>query len=806
MSTDPNLYNVNLASKRTTMPSTPCFFGETCQNFHQQTSDSGNDNKTNDKENYGHNKNESEMIESSEMDLIYTQTDNDNLTPSIILTSDDTDWKPCEQGSISSMESISNSPSPRTSYNSLLHWGINNAQDEREYLLNKYSELPGEIITFELPLSTLTVEASHHKNVNLGLKLAGSRDLNQMSVFVCGIQPGSIIERDGHIEVGDQLLELNNQVLYGLSHLNAAPLIRSIYMEVIGRSSNIFRRSKCNALRFVIQRHSSNTNLMAALATNQHADSSSDRSSRHTSVDTTTSALTSPVKNINKAKQSIEFMNLAFGGSHGPLTQQTYSTTLYRGSKGFGFAIMERSATNEEGIYIKQIVEGGPADKDGILCAGDQLIKINKKDVTHIPYDTVVEWIRSAKHILHVQVTRWGFNIQASAETKSSTKRFSDPSVLNTFASVLFGKDNEMKNFLSPVNTCRELINTKPLNVLSSIESGTSWLVPRQIVSRYRRASFPNICYKREHIPITVLQPLPNYSTTSINIQGDIMNFDKISILINDEPEIEATIRPIKSGTETEISIAINNSCGLGIGCIGGCETALNVPVIHEIYPNGAAAKDGRLRPGDRISNVNRISLVGVPFLEAMNKLQMAYISKSSMIKLDSDDENENISLSNQEQSYLNLTIFRPTEQSQKWFDQELVIELLKKSGKGLGICIADRCVHLKLDENLSENENTLKVQDNSYVNTSEMQTSYGVIVTEIIKGSIAATDGRLMASDQILEVNGKDTSTLTSEIVGALLKAAPYKVILKVGRLKNQIAIPNSAAFLFNDPCQVRR
>lgn len=139
------------------------------------------------------------------------------------------------------------------------------------------------------------------------------------------------------------------------------------------------------------------------------------------------------------------------------------------------------------------------------------------------------------------------------------------------------------------------------------------------------------------------------------------------------------------------------------------------------------------MRPGDRISNVNRISLVGVPFLEAMNKLQMAYISKSSMIKLDSDDENENISLSNQEQTYLNLTIFRPTEQSQKWFDQELVIELLKKSGKGLGICIADRCVHLKLDENLSENENTLKVQDNSYVNTSEMQTSYGVIVTEIV-------------------------------------------------------------------------
>ncbi|CAH8288581.1 unnamed protein product, partial [Heterobilharzia americana] len=74
------------------------------------------------------------------------------------------------------------------------------------------------------------------------------------------------------------------------------------------------------------------------------------------------------------------------------------------------------------------------------------------------------------------------------------------------------------------------------------------------------------------------------------------------------------------------------------------------------------------------------------------------------------------------------------------------------------------------------------------------------------IKGSLAATDGRLMPNDQILEVNGKNTSGLSSEVVGALLKAAPCKVTLKVGRLKNQIAIPNSATFLFNDPCQSKR
>ncbi|VDQ00684.1 unnamed protein product [Trichobilharzia regenti] len=88
-------------------------------------------------------------------------------------------------------------------------WEQHHSLRNAEYLLNKYSELPGEIMTFELPLSNLPVEAGHNKKMSLGLKLAGSRDLNQMSVFVCGIQPGSIIDRDGHIEVGDQLLEVS---------------------------------------------------------------------------------------------------------------------------------------------------------------------------------------------------------------------------------------------------------------------------------------------------------------------------------------------------------------------------------------------------------------------------------------------------------------------------------------------------------------------------------------------------------------------------------------------------------------------
>ncbi|VDQ07662.1 unnamed protein product [Trichobilharzia regenti] len=134
MSRDPNFCDVNSPSEQSNMPPTSYFFGETCQNIHRErgkTTPGNNSNNNNDSGNCIHDKRETEITESSEIDLINARTENDNLTPSIILTSDDSEWKPCEQDSISSMESISNSPSPRTSYNSLLHWSINSPVDEK---------------------------------------------------------------------------------------------------------------------------------------------------------------------------------------------------------------------------------------------------------------------------------------------------------------------------------------------------------------------------------------------------------------------------------------------------------------------------------------------------------------------------------------------------------------------------------------------------------------------------------------------------------------------------------------------------
>jgi len=60
----------------------------------------------------------------------------------------------------------------------------------------------------------------------------------------------------------------------------------------------------------------------------------------------------------------------------------------------------------------------------------------------------------------------------------------------------------------------------------------------------------------------------------------------------------------IQPGQESLIEID-KGGLGLGLSIVGGSDTVLGTVVIHEVYPDGAAAKDGRLEPGDQVLEVS---------------------------------------------------------------------------------------------------------------------------------------------------------------------------------------------------------
>ncbi|XP_078225259.1 multiple PDZ domain protein isoform X25 [Callithrix jacchus] len=175
---------------------------------------------------------------------------------------------------------------------------------------------------------------------------------------------------------------------------------------------------------------------------------------------------------------------------------------------------------------------------------------------------------------------------------------------------------------------------------------------------------------------------------------------------------------PIIPGCETTIEISKGRT-GLGLSIVGGSDTLLGAIIIHEVYEEGAACKDGRLWAGDQILEVNGIDLRKATHDEAINVLR-------------------------QTPQRVRLTLYRDeTPYKEEEVCDTLTIELQKKPGKGLGLSIVGK------------------------------RNDTGVFVSDIVKGGIADADGRLMQGDQILMVNGEDVRNATQEVVAALLKVS---------------------------------
>uniref|UniRef100_A0A087XAD3 PATJ crumbs cell polarity complex component n=1 Tax=Poecilia formosa TaxID=48698 RepID=A0A087XAD3_POEFO len=95
-------------------------------------------------------------------------------------------------------------------------------QKVKERCCERYGDLQGELLCVDL----------EKDQQGLGLSLAGNRDRSRLSIFVVGLHPGGPASRDGRIRVGDELLEINNQILYGRSHQNASAIIKTAAANV----------------------------------------------------------------------------------------------------------------------------------------------------------------------------------------------------------------------------------------------------------------------------------------------------------------------------------------------------------------------------------------------------------------------------------------------------------------------------------------------------------------------------------------------------------------------------------------------
>ncbi|XP_042879468.1 multiple PDZ domain protein-like isoform X11 [Penaeus japonicus] len=487
-----------------------------------------------------------------------------------------------------------------------------------EKIAKKYGDLKGEVVLVDL-----------QKGANgLGISLAGNKDRTLMSAFICGLNPNGNAFKDGRLRVGDEILEVNGNVIYGRCHLNA---------------SSIFKGIPGPTVKVIVLRKKTGLQEMAIKPITQFP--------------------------VTLEDETPEEKYARFKG----LT----NIVMKKGSTGLGIMIIEgKHAEYGQGIFISDLQEGSVAAEAGLLV-GDIILCVNKEEMVGVDYDQATNILKKTEGVINMWVANPARAAGGDPKKPAAAKKPDEP---------------KQKAAAAPEGP-KEKANAAP-------EAPKEKANPAPEEAKEKGNPGPEATKEKP--------PPPAESTI--------------------EDPATAEIRP---GRETTIEI-VKEKMGLGLSIVGGSDTLLRgAIIIHEVYPDGAAAKDGRLKPGDQILNVNNENFRDITHQKALSVLR-------------------------QTPSKVKMVVYRE-EGSQKEEDlyDIITVQLTKKSGKGLGLSIVGR------------------------------KNGPGVFISDVVPGGVAESDGRLMQGDQILEVNDKDLRQATQEQAAAILKCAPGSVSMKLGRLK---------------------
>ncbi|KAM7423168.1 hypothetical protein PAMA_010951 [Pampus argenteus] len=209
----------------------------------------------------------------------------------------------------------------------------------------------------------------------------------------------------------------------------------------------------------------------------------------------------------------------------------------------------DNDSTSNEGIFVSKIIEKGPADEEGGLQIHDRIIEVNGKDLSKATHDQAVEAFRTAKEPIVVQVLR----------------RAPHPKQVSPIA------DTQVSD-----------ISTQTDITLQHIMALTKMPPPSP--------------------PMTVLE---EYLLPEEHPPGHAY-FDPNDFLEGIQQDIE---REELEYEEVDLYRAnIQDKLGLTICYRTDDEDEAGI-YISEIDPNSIAAKDGRIREGDKIIQINGVEI-----------------------------------------------------------------------------------------------------------------------------------------------------------------------------------------------------
>ncbi|XP_059983631.1 protein scribble homolog isoform X14 [Lagenorhynchus albirostris] len=323
----------------------------------------------------------------------------------------------------------------------------------------------------------------------------------------------------------------------------------------------------------------------------------------------------------------------------GPLRQRRVAC-LVRSDKGLGFSIAGGKGSTpyragDPGIFISRIAEGGAAHRAGTLQVGDRVLSIDGVDVTEARHDHAVSLLTAASPTIALLLER-----EAGGPLAPGTPPHSPPppaATTTTMATANPGEPGPLR--LAPSLLAAALEGPYPVEEICLPRAGGP--LGLSIVGGSDHSSHP---FGVQEPGVFISKVLPRglaarsglrVGDRILGVNGqdvrDATHQEAVSALLRPCLELVLLVRrdPPPPGMR-ELCIQKAPGEKLGISIRGGAKGHAGNPCdptdegifISKVSPTGAAGRDGRLRVGLRLLEVNQQSLLGLTHGEAVQLLR----------------------------------------------------------------------------------------------------------------------------------------------------------------------------------------
>uniref|UniRef100_A0A8C7BP60 Multiple PDZ domain protein n=1 Tax=Neovison vison TaxID=452646 RepID=A0A8C7BP60_NEOVI len=623
------------------------------------------------------------------------------------------------------------------------------------------------------------VELWREPSKSLGISIVGGRGMGSRlsngevmrGIFIKHVLEDSPAGKNGTLKPGDRIVEVDGMDLRDASHEQAVEAIRKAGNPVVFMVQSIINRPRAPS-----QSESEPEKAPLCNVPPPPSSAFAEMSSDHTQ-----SSAGKLSEDVDKEDEfGYSWKNIR--ERYGTLAGELHMIELEKGRSGLGLSLAGNKDRSRMSVFVVGIDPNGAAGKDGRLQTADELLEINgqilygrshqnaSSIIKCAPSKVKIIFIRNKDAVSQMAVCPGNTVEPLPSTSEQSQNKEPEPSGTTSDAAVDLCSFKNVQHLELPKDQGGLGIAISEEDTLSGViiksltEHGVAakdgrlkigdkiLAVDDEVVVGYPVEKFISLLKTTKttvKLSICAENRDPQTVASAAGTGSGEQKSSSLSPMApssgSPEPEsIPSTSRsstpaifasdpatcPIIPGCETTIEISKGRT-GLGLSIVGGSDTLLGAIIIHEVYEEGAACKDGRLWAGDQILEVNGMDLRKATHDEAINVLRQT-------------PQRVRLTLYREEAPYKEEDVY-----------DTLTVELQKKPGKGLGLSIVGK------------------------------RNDTGVFVSDIVKGGIADADGRLVQGDQILTVNGEDVRSATQEAVAALLKCSLGTVTLEVGRVK---------------------